>query len=176
MKLFLTSSFLLLVSGLGGCATASPDVPPERVAALGLPNYLAPTDAVVVTGQFSEPQLRELARLGPIRIINLRAADEPGSDWEPVLTKELGLTYVHLPIAGETDLTEANARRFADILDERPAGTLDLVHCSSGNRVGALFALKQFYVDGASADEALAFGKQAGMTRLEPAVAKKLSR
>lgn len=170
-----TSASLFALLWLGGCATAPPDVTPDQVVALGLPNAMSPSPEIVVTGQFSEPQLRELAKLGPVRIVNLRAAGEPGTDWEPALTQELGMTYVHLPITGEADLTEANARRFAEILDERSAGTLDLVHCGSGNRVGALFALKAFYVDGASTEAALAFGKQAGMTRLEPAVAKKLS-
>jgi len=45
-----------------------------------------------------------------------------------------------------------------------------LVHCASGNRIGALFALQAFHLDGRTAAEALAIGKQAGMTRAEPVV------
>ena len=37
------------------------------------------------------------------------------------------------------------------------------------NRVGALIALKAFFVDGIPADEALELGKQHGLTRMEAA-------
>jgi hypothetical protein len=43
------------------------------------------------------------------------------------------------------------------------------VYCGSSNRVGALIALKAFYVDGIPADEALELGKQHGLTRMEAA-------
>ena len=41
------------------------------------------------------------------------------------------------------------------------------MHCASGNRVGAFFALKAFKYDGKSADESLKIGKAAGLTSLE---------
>ena len=47
------------------------------------------------------------------------------------------------------------------------------MHCASGNRVGALMALRASQ-NGASAEEAMAAGKAAGLTRLEPVVAKRL--
>lgn len=159
---------------LAACATPEPQVKPDQVAALGLPSYSAPLPGIVTAGQISEPQLRDLAKLGPIRIINLRAAGEPGTDWEPGLAKELGMTYVHLPIRGAEDLTEANARKLAEVLAGRPGETLDLVHCASSNRVGALLALKAYYIDGEDAEEAFALGKSAGMTRLEPDIRQKL--
>jgi len=45
-----------------------------------------------------------------------------------------------------------------------------LVHCMSGNRVGALFALRAFWLQGMSAVEALAVGRRYGLTKLEPLV------
>lgn len=42
--------------------------------------------------------------------------------------------------------------------------------CASGNRVGVLLAARAFWFDGASPDQALTLGKQAGLTRLEPVV------
>ena len=45
-----------------------------------------------------------------------------------------------------------------------------LLHCGSGNRVGALLALKAFWLDGGSAEEALEVGLAGGVTRLEPTV------
>ncbi|MER2176978.1 MAG: hypothetical protein ABS955_04680, partial [Stenotrophomonas maltophilia] len=41
-----------------------------------------------------------------------------------------------------------------------------LLHCASGNRAGALLALLQAR-EGASVDDALTFGRAAGMTSLE---------
>ena len=49
-----------------------------------------------------------------------------------------------------------------------------LIHCASSNRVGALLALRES-LRGASDEEALEFGKQAGMTRLEPLVKERLA-
>jgi len=80
----------------------------------------------------------------------------------------LGMTYVSIPIAGAADISEENARRLAEVLDVGADPVV--VHCASGNRVGALFALKAYYVDGKTPEEALALGKAAGVTRLEPVV------
>lgn len=44
------------------------------------------------------------------------------------------------------------------------------VACSSGNRAGALLAVESFWLDGVSPEAALALGKSAGLTRLEPSV------
>jgi protein tyrosine phosphatase (PTP) superfamily phosphohydrolase (DUF442 family) len=49
-----------------------------------------------------------------------------------------------------------------------------LVHCASGNRVGAMLALRARWIEGKSAEEALAIGKAAGMTGMTDAVKAKL--
>ena len=49
-----------------------------------------------------------------------------------------------------------------------------IIHCASGNRVGALLALRANLIQGKSASEALAFGKAAGLTTLEDAVKQRL--
>ena len=46
-----------------------------------------------------------------------------------------------------------------------------MVHCASGNRVGAMLALKAAWIDGASPEEALQLGVDAGLTRLHDRVA-----
>ena len=69
-------------------------------------------------------------------------------------------------------MTEENARALAAALDqaEQPV----LLHCGSGNRIGGLFALMAYYLDDKTAEEALAFGREAGLTRLEPVIRQKL--
>lgn len=135
-----------------------------------LPNARTPEEGLLSGGQPSPEQLLALRDAGYLTIVNLRTEGEAGSDRAEV--EELGLSYVALPIDAE-GLTEENARAFAAILDqvERPA----VVHCGSGNRVGALFALKAFYVDGASAGEAVELGLAAGLTKLEPSVREHLA-
>lgn len=180
-------SFWSLVSLIViGCAAPGEDAPAADVApaeeppaeaapvaesAELLPNAVSPEEGLLAGGQPSVEQLEALKEAGYVSVINLRTDGEGGTGQAEV--EELGLTYLALPITGAEGLSEENARAFAALLEEaeRPA----VVHCGSGNRVGALFALKAFYVDGASAEEALAYGRQSGLTRLEGAVEEHLA-
>ena len=51
-----------------------------------------------------------------------------------------------------------------------------LLHCASGNRVGALLALAAVQVDGASPEAALTLGRAAGLKSLEPVVMERLAK
>uniref|UniRef100_UPI00190FA714 beta-lactamase hydrolase domain-containing protein n=2 Tax=Gammaproteobacteria TaxID=1236 RepID=UPI00190FA714 len=53
--------------------------------------------------------------------------------------RRLGMDYIALPIAGKDDITPANAAALHALLKERDGEVL--LHCASGNRVGALLAL-----------------------------------
>jgi uncharacterized protein (TIGR01244 family) len=128
-------------------------------------------DGVLVGGQPTPEQLETLRGLGYTTLVNLRMPQESGTT-DPSLVQTLGMEYVSIPIGDAEAVNEANARRLAEVLETAKGPVV--VHCASGNRVGALFALKAFYVDGKSPDEALAAGKAAGMTRLEPVVKQKL--
>jgi protein tyrosine phosphatase (PTP) superfamily phosphohydrolase (DUF442 family) len=77
------------------------------------------------------------------------------------------LRYVELPIAGASDLTRENVERLDRALrDALPAGPV-LLHCASGNRVGALLALRETWLRGAEPEAALALGRAAGLAGLE---------
>jgi protein tyrosine phosphatase (PTP) superfamily phosphohydrolase (DUF442 family) len=78
------------------------------------------------------------------------------------------MVYVNLPIQGAAGLTEANARALARALAETPRPVL--LHCSSGNRAGAILALKAHVVDGLDAEAALQLARDSGVTKLEPAL------
>jgi len=133
-----------------------------------LPNPHQPLDGVLSGGQPSAEQLADAAAAGFKTVINLRMPGERGSDDEASLVAGLGMTYVHLPINGAEGMTEENARALDEALAaaERPA----MLHCGSGNRVGGLLALRAHHVDGLGLDEAMAFGLDSGLTKLEPAV------
>jgi protein tyrosine phosphatase (PTP) superfamily phosphohydrolase (DUF442 family) len=65
----------------------------------------------------------------------------------------------------------ATAEKLDAILAEADGPVL--VHCGSGNRVGALLALRAS-INGASDEEALELGRQAGLTRAEAVVLERL--
>ena len=166
--LIVIAAVALPAGACGSGAESAPEVADVEVDGWDelLPNPQRPESGILSGGQPSAEQLAAARDLGFRTVINLRAEGEPGTRAPEV--EALGMSYVELPIRGAAGLTEENARAFADVLAtaERPA----IVHCGSGNRVGGLFALKAYYVDGLGAEEALRLGQESGLTRLAGAV------
>ncbi len=148
--------------------------PAATAAAIDIPNAKTPAEGILTGGQPSVEHFEQAAQAGYRTIVNLRAPGEKGSWDEAAKAEELAVRYVAIPIAGADGLTADNARQLAEIVDD-PAALPVMVHCASGNRVGGLFALKALHVDGKSAEEALALGLEAGLTKLEDAVRERLS-
>jgi protein tyrosine phosphatase (PTP) superfamily phosphohydrolase (DUF442 family) len=141
---------------------------------IDIPNAGMPSAGVLTGGQPSEEALAQAAAAGYKTIINLRATGESIPFDERATVERLGMEYISLPIAGIPDLTAEKAKELVEIL-AKPGTQPSMVHCASGNRVGALFALGAFFLDGKKAEGALEFGRQAGLTRLEPVVRKLLA-
>ncbi len=131
-----------------------------------------PRDRLLTGGQPDAQQLQDAAKAGVTTVIDLRAPQEDRGYDEQAAAEKLGLRYVRLPINGAGDINEANARTL-DRLLKQDAGTT-LLHCASGNRAGALLALAHARVEGASNEDALQFGRDAGLGSLEPVVRKAL--
>lgn len=82
------------------------------------------------------------------------------------------MTFHRLPVAGADGINHDNAENFSQLLAEigdEPA----LVHCASGNRVGAMVALKHG-ADTGDVDTAVTLGQAWGLTVLEDMVRDKL--
>ena len=126
-----------------------------------------PRPDLITAGQPSAQQLRDAAANGVTTVIDLRKPDEDRGYDEAALAEQLGLRYVRLPIAGAGDITDANARALDRLLKQDGGKTL--LHCASSNRAGALLSLIEARINGASVDDALKLGRDAGMTSLEPA-------
>jgi uncharacterized protein (TIGR01244 family) len=131
------------------------------------------SDTVLVGGQPSADVLREAAAAGIKVVVNFRGeSEDPGFDEEAVAAG-LGLTYLRVPVAGAQGLTPENVYLFDAVLDQvgrQPA----LMHCASGNRVGALHALHAARFGGKDPETAIAIGKAHGLTSLEGEVRKRL--
>lgn len=116
--------------------------------------------------------MRALADAGFTTVVDLRMPREARGLDERETVEQLGMVYAPLPISGASDITFDNASALDQLLAETDGPVL--LHCGSGNRVGALFALREKLL-GASSDEALAAGKAAGLTRLESVVSERLA-
>jgi uncharacterized protein (TIGR01244 family) len=137
---------------------------------IDIPNACTPAAGLCTGGRPSEAHLREARARGIRTVVNLCPHSEPCGYDEPALVQSLGMHYVNIPIAGAADLTTENARLLTAAIAEAGPKHPVLVHCASGNRVGALFAIKARRIDGAGVEEALAIGRSAGLKAMEPAV------
>ncbi len=143
---------------------------------INLPNWLVPFDNTLTGGQPTFDQLKKAGETGFKAVINLRTDGElPDPEQESTWVEGFGMKYFHIPVAGAEGLTLENTKLFAEALSKTENYPL-IVHCKSGNRVGAMFALKAFHIDGKNIEEALLIGESAGLTSLAPAVKKVLER
>jgi uncharacterized protein (TIGR01244 family) len=164
-----TLSSLLLVSTLlsAGCATRSPA---DEVPAIA--DAISPAPGVVSAGRLAPADIERVRDAGIHHIIDLTPdAETPDFD-EAAAAQMAGLDYSNLPLSGPGDLTRENVQAFDAML--RHAKRPVLVHCASGNRVGAMAALRAAWVDGKGAEEAIAIGKAWGLKGLEGDVRRRL--
>jgi protein tyrosine phosphatase (PTP) superfamily phosphohydrolase (DUF442 family) len=161
----------LASSGCGAGAAEGAGVAAASGAAgdVGLPGEQHPAVGVTTGGVPSTEALNRARAMGYHTVVSLLVDDEPGLTGEEEAVTSRGMRFVRIPVAGSRGLDEASARRLGEVLHD-PAAKPVLLHCSSGNRAGALLALEAFYVEGASVDDALELGRAAGLTRLEPSV------
>lgn len=136
-------------------------------------DFTQPRPGLHTGGQPTQAQLQDFAQQGVRTIIDLRGEGEDRGYDEAAEARRLGLRYEALPIQGADDLTADNAAKLKKLLDG--GGDDVLLHCASGNRVGALLALMAQQQEGATREQALELGKQAGMKSLTPAVEKQLT-
>lgn len=133
-----------------------------------MPVLLTPRPGLCSCGQPGPGAWASLARAGIRTVVNVRPVDEqPGRD-EAAEVREAGLDYVHIPVEGPDALSRDAARALQQVLVSSPASVL--VHCASANRAGALIALADAWYGSRDVENALALGRDAGMTALEPTV------
>lgn len=126
-------------------------------------------NGIYAGGQPSEAEFKDLRPTGFRRVIDLRPPSEDRGFDEAKAAALHKLEYVCFSIAGEAELTLTHVKQLDALLSD-PAKPMTLVHCGSSNRVGALLALRAAWLKDATSEEALAVGRSAGLTGLEPAV------
>jgi uncharacterized protein (TIGR01244 family) len=166
---FITLAFGVAADETNFGPVSSLKVDLEKVVELGT---VSPVDGVTSAGQPDEAALEVFADAGYATVIDLRGeAEDRGFD-EAAVVEEMGLHYVALPIENGDAVSFENARKLDELLQEYPGPVL--VHCGSGNRVGALLALRAS-LGGADDESALALGREGGLTGLESVVQERLA-
>ncbi|MBL4608204.1 MAG: protein tyrosine phosphatase family protein [Pseudomonadales bacterium] len=117
-------------------------------------------------GQPTNEQLEKAKNKGFKTIINLRPVNEHRGGDEEKTVHKLGMNYINIPVAGASGITNENSQTLIKALSDKSIYPV-MIHCASGNRVGALFALDAAQRAQLSTEEAINVGKQSGMTRLE---------
>lgn len=135
-----------------------------------IPNLLRPQDHVLTGGRVDANALLAAKEAGVSRVIDLLPEHERGGFDESAACAAIGLAYVNLPIVGAADLCREKVAEFDRLLAQATQQTV-LVHCASGNRVGALFALRAAWLQGLPLPRAMQIGRNHGLTKLEPVVA-----
>ncbi|MAG63269.1 MAG: protein tyrosine phosphatase family protein [Planctomycetota bacterium] len=128
---------------------------------LDLVNFRVLEGRVVGGGQVDVEQFPAMADDGYTLVVNLRSEAEPFPEDEGGLAEAAGMHYLHIPLGGG-DLVGTHATQLAAILDTHGDGNV-LIHCASGNRVGALWGMHVALRDGLSSDQGVQAARDAGM-------------
>jgi uncharacterized protein (TIGR01244 family) len=168
----MTMSSLLRLVAVALLVPLAADVASAQEGATGPSKSAAFIEGVTGLGQPDQKTLEQLDLAGYAAVIDLRGPDEDrGLPDERAAVEGLGMSYIPLPILGATDITYENANALDQLLGQfdKPV----LVHCGSGNRAGALLALRA-KLNGADDETALEAGRETGLQGLEGVVKQRL--
>jgi uncharacterized protein (TIGR01244 family) len=159
---FLTFLFIVVPTGVQAA-----DVTTMSRSQISATPDVLPVAGTLVSGQPDERVLDTLADRGFVAVIDLREPHEDRGMSETEAVESRGMQYIALPVNTGSGITFENAGKLESLLNSIDGPVL--VHCGSGNRVGALFSLTEFQ-NGASIDDSIDAGKSAGLTRMESRV------
>jgi uncharacterized protein (TIGR01244 family) len=160
IKIFTT--FLILITSFSGYTLEN-----DIIGKISAKNVQQFTQQFIVGGQPSENDLVILSKSGVKTVINLRGDGEFNDFNEKEKVEALGMNYISIPIAGSSGINNTNLKLFSKAIANQEQA---FVHCASGNRVGAMFALDAHFNHNNNLEEALTVGKKSGLTRLESTV------
>ncbi len=133
-----------------------------------IPNFKQPRPQLITGGQPEANAWKAIADAGVKVVVNLRPDTElPGRN-EANEVKDANLIYVNLPVDGPASLNKQQTSELWQVIKNADGAVL--VHCGTGNRCGAMLALTEAWFRQHDIEDAIAFGKQAGLSSLEPVV------
>ena len=130
----------------------------------GIANASFPEPGVLAAGQPTGTQVQLAAEDGFKTVLDLRTPDELRDFDEKEAARLNGVAYVNVPVSPAT-LDQATIDRFLAAM--RKAQKPVLLHCSNGNRVGALWYAWLVLEEGKPPAAALAKAKAVGLKNPE---------
>lgn len=126
----------------------SPDDLPTEV---DIPNYTILSEKVAGGGYVTPEQVAMLPAKGYTTIVSLRYDRERGVKEEIAVAEAVGIRYVSVPVSG-SNFTLEDAKQVAEAIDQSEGNVL--LHCASGGRVSAVWALSRALNEGLTPAEA----------------------
>lgn len=165
MKYIVTFLYTFLIISSAASATDK-QVPFGSELQSSIKNYNRATSTLATSGTISTGGVKELAEKGFATIIDLRTENE-GTAEEKKNVESAGMSYINIPVTG-AGINHKQLAAFTKAIENKPAPIL--VHCASGNRVGALWTTYRLS-KGINSKIAFEEGRTAGMKpRLEEKV------
>jgi uncharacterized protein (TIGR01244 family) len=129
----------------------------------GVTNYAHVETTVACAGAITPDAIPAIKQAGYKSVINLREASEQGAniDAEQAAAKAAGINFVHIPM-NSANPNPAIVDPFLKAVTD-PANTPAFIHCASGNRASALWAIKRVKVDHWDLDKAMAEATDLGI-------------
>ncbi len=161
-------SVVCLTIAIGGqllSAEAKQDAPELTSCSCFQANGIHEFDGVFLAGQPTPEGFAEAQKAGMRTVVNLRAANELNWD-EKATVVELGMQYVHVPVASADALTDDVFQQMRQLLKDKTKRPM-LVHCFSAGRVGATRLAHRVLDDGLTVEAAVAEAKTIGLKKEE---------
>ena len=145
----------LLATGRAGAQVSEP--------VAGITNLKRLDSTVACAGATTPEAMRAVKDMGFRSVVNLRESSEANAniEAESAAATAAGLRYVHLPLNRESP-DPAVADRFL-LAARDPANLPMFIHCASGNRAAAMWAIKRAVIDGWPMERAMAEAEKLGL-------------
>ncbi|MGB0952515.1 MAG: beta-lactamase hydrolase domain-containing protein [Planctomycetota bacterium] len=124
-----------------------------------IPNYTILSQQVAGGGFITAEQVATLPGKGYTTVINLQYERESGVAAEIAAAEAAGLQYVSVPVGGG-NFTLEHAKQVSDAIAQAPGHVL--LHCRSGGRVSAVWALTRALDEGLTPEEAAVVAAEEG--------------
>lgn len=129
-----------------------------------VPNAVLLEENLVSGGAPSARGLGQAAEQGIRTVVDVRSPKE-GTQEMKDYADAIGVKYVNIPVTVDS-LSEAQAKELGKVLQDPASGPV-LLHCASGQRATAVWALYRNQEEGVPAAQALADAEQKGLKKPE---------
>ncbi|HNO74013.1 MAG TPA: sulfur transferase domain-containing protein [Nitrosomonas mobilis] len=154
----ITVLFILFTLLIANWAVAKGLVPyPAQVNNIMRYQRVAPN--IATSGALDSSAIQELVKHGFRTVIDVRA-EQKSTDSERLAIKKTDMEYFNIPVTRE-GIDESQLAAFKEVLAQ--ATSPILLHCSTGNRAGAMWTVYRLS-EGIPADRAFKEGRAAGMS------------